>query len=708
MHTNKLRLSLAAILFAGGGALHALDEANYTLDSSVISATGYAQDIKDAPASITVITGEEIANKPIRDLGDIVQEVPGVTLDVAKTGQNNISIRGLGSDYTLILIDGKRVNMSKGFDGQGFDATTGWLPPASMIERVEVIRGPASIIYGSDAMGGVINIITKKNPDKVTGSVGLESRLQEHSGTWGNIYGVNGNIFAPIDDKISINVRGKYIHGEQNRFYKADVPGFNVAGQSATALANPYTSHSPTGFKNANLGARINYNLDEQNDFYFDADFGFQRLGSLNTSARSVTAIRDYERYNYVLNHDGDYDFGRFNNYIQFNTTSIIPHSNVPIGGDAGTPNHASLTYNEALTLSSVFTKNFDFGDYGSLIFNTGPYFFRERLLKRASNFDNDTYQVAVFAEGEYLINDWVSTTLGTRINNIQDFGTFLSPRAFVNVYPNDWLTVKAGIASGLQVPQLSYRFDGLYDISTTGTYTYGNTNLKPETSFNYEISAIADFSLATITATAYITDFKDAIDTRNFSGGQTLPDGYGICPADPNTTGERCVFPQNVAKAKAQGIEIALNSKALLTDFIPRGIYFDLAYSLTDTEQRSGDEAGRPLNNVPLHNLSTKVSYKGGNWDTYLRYVGKYKTPTYGVHVASIGPGRWYEDLHTVDLGANYRFKNNVTVGAVINNLFDLDTVDYVAYNNGNSLANNYQRMIPGRNLWLTVKADF
>lgn len=130
---------------------------------SVTTATGFKQDIKDAPASISIVPKEEILTRPIRDLGDAVQNVPGVDATATKTGDTSISIRGLGSDYVLILIDGKRQNVNSGFHSNGFHGfMTGMIPPASMIERIEVLRGPASVVWGSDAMGGVINIITKK------------------------------------------------------------------------------------------------------------------------------------------------------------------------------------------------------------------------------------------------------------------------------------------------------------------------------------------------------------------------------------------------------------------------------------------------------------------------------------------------------------------------------------------------------------------
>lgn len=694
----------------------------YTLDSVVISATGYEQEIKHAPASISIISKEDILNKPIRDLGDIVQEVPGVSTSIEKTGASSINIRGMGSSYTLILIDGKRVNMSRGFDGRGFDSTSGAIPPASMIERVEVIRGPASTIYGSDAMGGVINIITKKSTDKVSASVGFETRLQEHHDTWGNAQGVNGNIFLPLGERFSLNLRGKYNYAEKNSFFQKDIAGYTG---SAT---NPYTSHSPTGYINSNFGARLNYQANEQNSFYFDADFGFQRLGTLNTSSSAIPMVKDYFKFNYILNHDGDYSFGRFNSFLHYADTSMLPHYTpgytpggrtftkaLENGRESGKRDHQSLIWNPAFTYQTTFTKDFLFGDFGGLILNAGPYFFYERLYKREGNFDtrikyfdNDSYQVALFGEGELFLGDISSLTAGVRANYVQTFGVFASPRAYLNFFPTSWLTFKAGVASGLQVPQLSQRYDGYYaDYESRGTnqQLYGNANLVPEKSLNYEISSIIDTPAMNFTLTGFITDFTDAITSQSYNNGDTMP-YYGVCAAG---TGNTCSLPINEDKARIYGGEFGLKSTKMLAD-LTTGFYFDLAYAYTKTERKSGTNKGKPLNNVPEHNLSAKLSYKKSKWDSYVRYVGKYRTPAFGAHSANAGPGEYFKDTHIVDLGLDYKTGDKITLGFVVNNLFDFDTVDYFVYQGTRGLAysNSYQRMIAGRNYWLNIRAEF
>ncbi len=146
----KFKKSLLCFLILSGALLKA--EEKYQLNDVVVSASGFEQDLVDAPASISIITKEELEKKPIKDIGDI----PGVDVTMNKIGTYDFSIRGFGSSYTLVLIDGKRQSVTNGFYDNGFSGSeSGYLPPLSMIERIEVIRGPASTLYGSDAVGGV-------------------------------------------------------------------------------------------------------------------------------------------------------------------------------------------------------------------------------------------------------------------------------------------------------------------------------------------------------------------------------------------------------------------------------------------------------------------------------------------------------------------------------------------------------------------------
>ncbi|RTQ90414.1 MULTISPECIES: TonB-dependent receptor domain-containing protein [Stenotrophomonas] len=175
--TSAVLAAMTAPAFAHGDA----SGAPQTLDKVVVTASGFEQKITDAPASISVITQEELTKRPYMTLLDAVRDLEGVDVGETrdKTGQGTISMRGMGSDYTLILVNGRRQNnhgdiYPNNFGGNQFNH----IPPLDAIERIEVIRGPASTLYGADAMGGVINIITKRSLDRWSGSATLAGTFE--------------------------------------------------------------------------------------------------------------------------------------------------------------------------------------------------------------------------------------------------------------------------------------------------------------------------------------------------------------------------------------------------------------------------------------------------------------------------------------------------------------------------------------------------
>lgn len=205
MGKNLTRSTLALAVV---GAMSSFAMANETIETTkekettqlqtiVVSASGFEQDIKKAAASISVLSQEKIGKKAYRDVTDALRDVPGVVV-TGGGSSSDISIRGMGSAYTVIMVDGKKVNsrsVRPNSDNSGIEQ--GWLPGIEAIERIEVIRGPMSGLYGSDAMGGVINIITKKNATEWVGSVRLDTTVQENTDS-GNIYQTNAYVSGPL------------------------------------------------------------------------------------------------------------------------------------------------------------------------------------------------------------------------------------------------------------------------------------------------------------------------------------------------------------------------------------------------------------------------------------------------------------------------------------------------------------------------------
>ncbi|WP_397472655.1 TonB-dependent receptor plug domain-containing protein, partial [Rheinheimera sp.] len=147
------------------------------LEHIVVTASGNQTTLADAPASISLIDASEIHRQPVKDLVDVLETLPGVTNQPTSGGRNGIMIRGLNEDYVLRLINGKRISSSNGiWRANNFDNSP---LPLQYIERVEVVRGPMSALYGSDAVGGVVNIITKKPQATWQNHLSLETSIMQ-------------------------------------------------------------------------------------------------------------------------------------------------------------------------------------------------------------------------------------------------------------------------------------------------------------------------------------------------------------------------------------------------------------------------------------------------------------------------------------------------------------------------------------------------
>jgi len=211
-----------------------------TLDTVVVTAAGFEQKITDAPASISVITREDLGKRPYMTLLDAVRDIEGVDVGETrdKTGQGTVSMRGMGSDYTLILINGRRQNnhgdiYPNAFGGNQFNH----IPPMDAIERIEIIRGPASTLYGADAMGGVINIITKKALDRWHGSATV-GRTFETNDEFGD------------DTTVDLFVTGPLVPGTLNLSARASWYDRDASNPVYSPITDPagVTRTRPLGF----------------------------------------------------------------------------------------------------------------------------------------------------------------------------------------------------------------------------------------------------------------------------------------------------------------------------------------------------------------------------------------------------------------------------------------------------------------------------
>ncbi|CAI3806645.1 TonB-dependent receptor domain-containing protein [Rheinheimera sp. MM224] len=272
-----LATQLALGLIATVQAEDAVAVKDEPIERIVVTASGFEQKLVDAPASISVITAEELRTRPYTTLLDAVRDLEGVDIGETrdKTGQGTISMRGMGSDYTLILVDGKRQNnhgdiYPNNFGGNQF----GHMPPLDTIERIEVIRGPASTLYGADALGGVINIITKKVTNEWAGSVS-HSRTAQTDDSFGEEITTDFNVMGPlIPGVLGMSIRGSEYNRMASTPEYADVvyPNGEVRSRSLGFGAGGKTVDNDSTV----LGARLSWTPAENQAIWFDIDTSTQ------------------------------------------------------------------------------------------------------------------------------------------------------------------------------------------------------------------------------------------------------------------------------------------------------------------------------------------------------------------------------------------------------------------------------------------------
>lgn len=253
------------------------NESQVDLSKVVVSAAGFEQKLVEAPASISVITQEELRSRPFMTLLDAVRELEGVDVGETrdKTGQGSISIRGMGSDYTLILINGRRQNnhgdiYPNNFGGNQFNH----IPPLDAIERIEVIRGPASTLYGADAMGGVINIITRRDMETWSGSVTASGTHQTDS-AYGDDRTVDVYLSGPIlPGTLGMSIRGsRYQRLESSPVYDPiRYPNGEVRDRSLGFGSGGKTVDNT----NSAAGFTVSWTPSEQQTITFDYDVSKQ------------------------------------------------------------------------------------------------------------------------------------------------------------------------------------------------------------------------------------------------------------------------------------------------------------------------------------------------------------------------------------------------------------------------------------------------
>ena len=616
------------------------------LDPIVITATSGERFLQDAPASVTVVSGEELRERPIRDLAGAIEGTPGVQLTGIGLGRRGISIRGMQPDHSLVLVDGMRVSNSASAIAHS-DYELGWVP-AEAIERIEVVRGPMSSLYGSEALGGVVNIITRRSTDEWRGSFSTHGLLTGH-GFGGSGYNFSGYAGGPlIPGVLGLNVWGAF-KGRTELTSPAD-PRVSSAGDEKAFMGNATLTWTPDERQRLDLSYGAGFE---------ERWMEMQGTGPFPAFYRSED---DIWRQRVSLSHEGQWDWGTTRLRLY---GSILDRENRRSDGARPSGPHRFV--------DTAGDGQVSFSPFEGHKLTLGGEVRHERLddptVNPAGRAEQTHY--AAFVQDEILFGDRWELVVGGRFDHHQDFGWHASPRAYLLHHFNEALTFKAGVGTGFKAPTLKQLSPDYAAIAGGGRFTIvGNPDLKPETNLSFEAGLEYREGIWSARAMAFQNDLDNLIQTVCVV----------LCGGAPGATWTYV----NVDRARIRGIELGGGVE------LPWNMRLDANYTYLDPVDRT---TGQRLANRSRHAANATLAWSPlESLTTSLRvnHVGAQRTTT----ASGRQPG-----YTMLSVFASYEFNENVALQVGIENVTDVRLAD----ENG-----DYAFADEGRRYFIGLKARF
>ena len=716
-------------------ATQQLDEIRVTAESQVKQSLG-----------VSIVSEKDLAKRPVtNDISEVLRTMPGVNLTGnSATGQRGnkrqIDIRGMGPENTLILVDGKPVTSRNaeryGVRGErNSRGDSNWIP-IEAIESVEVLRGPAAARYGSGAMGGVVNIITKPVTNDLHGSVSYYTNQPEDRKE-----GATNRVGFNLSGALIKDILQFRLYGNWNKTQADDV---GINGDPAIA--------GREGVRNKDINGRLVWNINEKNKLTLDS--GFSRQGNIyngdtqnssaglynnknypetKTLAGSKAETARLYRQNYALTYEGKFDHFDNKTYITFDKTKNSRLPEYLAGGPEGSYSSTSAFSDSILKntrFSSEFYIPFTFGvehmltvgfegahssldDASSMTQLLGGR--RDRSGKviydlpetLPSGVHNVRGGHSSQSEWAFFIEDNISATKSMVLTPSlrYDYNTYSGSNIsgglnFLQGLTEHW-KIKGGIARAYKAPNL-YQTNPNYLLFTLGQgcptyvpnnkscYFQGNSEIKPETSWNKEIGIEYDKDGLLASIAYFRNDYRNKI----------VSDGKFV---GLSTLGNYVYKWGNANRAVIEGLEGNL-TLPLIEDKL------SWVNNFTYMHKTKNKDTGNPLSIVPKYTLNSSLNYQITEaFDTMLTYT------QYGKQTSRKNPENRMESgklANSSDIGsyaiwglsAGYNWKNTVSVRVGVNNLFDKRL--YRSSSSTNYNAHTYNE--PGRAYYATLKYTF
>lgn len=679
---------LLALTTAPLAAQNTTTDKEVNLEEVVVTGTGTEHLLKNAPVQTEVIAGKQLQNFA----GKSIEEILGMLTASFDFNEGDMGaqmqMNGLGNNYILILIDGKRIHGDNGGEND-----LGLIDPQN-IEKIEIVKGASSALYGSDAIAGVVNIITRKHHDE-----GLLLENSTRAGSYGDLRQHNGIGFNFGKWQSYTNFQLQHSDGWQNTSCEDPRQTEFVITDSRNKTVNRHT--------NWQIAERLTYTPWENLELYAEGSTYWKRIYRVSGKYPSCDVHNyDLEYHNasaaiggrWKLNGSDfvslDIDWNRHAYYYNFTDTTLTDGYN---NGEYTPyfpyfPGQKQLQSDQQRTmaeLKGVFTLPYENRISAGLVWR---YDWLKAPMRVAGGKAHDNTE-ALYVQDEFNLITNLNLTAGLRLNHNEQFGFRLTPKISAMYRVGNAVRLRASWSQGFKTPttkELHYR----YIRQMNGTYLYlGNTDLKPQNSNYFSLGAEYTWNGLSVNATGYYNNVNDMIALVTIPNSEA-PAEY-ILQYDPIKTRQY----QNMEDARTYGVDI--NVRYTLKEFS-----IGTGYSYLDTRAHAYDSDKEILQEVIIdgmahHKANFFATYGHAFSRNYRLGVGIYGKLSTKRYYQINGNGKGYNIWRlatTHDFGGKKALTYRLEAG--INNVFDYVDRTYHGLHLGTTT--------PGRTFYATFSIRF
>lgn len=617
-HLRFVGCFIAALCCADGYAQTQKDMTKKTheIQEVVVTGTGTRHQLKDAPVQTEVISRKMLDSYGGRSLEDILS---GLTASFAFSEGDmgsQMQLGGLGNSYILILIDGKRIHGDVGGEND-----LGLIDPHN-IERIEIVKGAQSALYGSDAMAGVINIITKK-PMGEKGGVYLDNTTR---------YGSHNDVRQ--HNTVGLNL-GKWT--SQTNFQLQHSDGWqNTAEEYAEGMVLTDSKTMTTSkFTNWQVAERLTYKPLKNLELYADGTYYIKNIYRPRNGKHASCDVYTYDlRYNNAsASMGGRWLLGNGKDNTSKDKgkkgkKNVKKENEVTF--DVDWNKHAYFYDYTARTYEYVLLKGEEYGDLNGEWYSVPMYpgqsklqSDQQRVMAQAKGIFYLPYQntlntgleyrydylnapdrtdsgtasdatAALYVQDEFNMLGWLNITGGIRLVDNRNFGIRLTPKLSAMLSAGDF-RLRLGWSQGFKTPtvkELHYRY--LHVMGSSTFFNIGNEKLDPQTNNYYSANAEYRGDRLTVSVTGYRNMLDNMIALVNVPVGE-IPPGITTAYLGDGSGSVQARMYKNMENARTWGIDVNLSYR-LFNELTLNG-----AYSYLDTEANTYDEKTGRLHSVVI-----------------------------------------------------------------------------------------------------------